>query len=83
MENINGQLAISILINLIYLFREIDFDQDVEVRISFNTVSGRVTASNSDTIDISLEKHVGETVHESYLIISSNFLLQKLLQHLV
>ena len=56
----------------------IDEDVDIELRVSGNSSSGRVISVNEKKIQISVDKHFGEKIHEAYLILSSYYLLQLL-----
>lgn len=62
--------------------REVELDQDIEVKINFSTTSGKVISSSNDQIELKLEKYIGETIAEAYLIVSNYFLLQKLFDKL-
>lgn len=62
--------------------KEIETDQDIEVKINFSTVSGKVISASNDQIEVKLEKHIGESIAEAYLIVTNYFLLQKLVDKL-
>jgi hypothetical protein len=83
----NGQFLNSVGDNHIYEFtleylQNIDPDTDVEVRISNESVNGRVIAISERNIQIALERHVGPTIPQAKLIISSYYLLQLLCEKL-
>lgn len=58
--------------------QEIVPDSEVELRIRYQTVGGKVIATNGRTLQITVDKNLGATIAEATVIVSSSYLLQLL-----
>ena len=79
----NGQLINNIDDIYIYefeleFFQEIEPDTEIDIRVKNESASGRVVAINDKNVQIGLDKNIGPTIPEAWLIISNYYLLQLL-----
>lgn len=64
------------------VLQEVDVEADVEIRVQGQSVGGKVIALTDNTIDLRIESNLGEKISEAVLLISSYFLLEKLVDRL-
>lgn len=79
----NGQLINNIDDIYIYefeleFFQEIEPDTEIDIRVKNENVSGRVLAINDKNVQVGLDKNIGPSIPEAWLIISNYYLLQLL-----
>lgn len=83
----NGRLMQTVADKFIYQFeleflQNIEPDAEVEVRISNTTASGKVAALNEGTVQIEVDKNLGDKITEAILVVSSYYLLELLQKRL-
>jgi len=83
----NGQLLQTVGDKFIYEFsleflQNIEPNADVEIRIGSTSTNGKVSALNENSIQVELDKNLGDRISEAWLIISSYYLLELLKERL-
>lgn len=83
----NGQLVQTIADKYVYEFsleflQNIEPDAEVEIRINNLSANGKVVALNEGSIQVEIDKNLGDKVTEALLIISSYYLLEMLKERL-
>lgn len=83
----NGNLIKNIEDVYIYEFeleflQYIDEDADIDLRVKGESSNGRVISVSEKIIRVSIDKYLGNTIHEAHLIISSYYLLELLREKL-
>lgn len=79
----NGRLLETVADKYVYEFsleflQNIEPDAEVEIRINNTTANGKVAALNEGSVQVEIDKNLGDKVSEALLVISSYYLLEML-----
>ena len=83
----NGQLLETVADKYVYEFsleflQNIEPDAEVEIRFNNTTANGKVAALNENSVQVEIDKNLGDKVAEAILVISSYYLLEMLKERL-